>query len=61
MNDELYDKAKEIVVNERKTSISYLQRRLKIGYNRSARIIDQLEKEGVISALNEKGNREVLV
>ncbi len=59
--DELYEEAKKIVLSERKTSISYLQRRLQIGYNRAARIIEQLENMGVLSAPNAKGNREILV
>ncbi len=59
--DELYEAAKEIVLSERKTSISYLQRRLQIGYNRAARIVEQLEKTGVLSAPNAKGSREILI
>ncbi len=59
--DELYEEAKEIVLSERKTSISYLQRRLQIGYNRAARIVEQLENMGVLSAPNAKGNREILI
>lgn len=59
--DELFEEAKNIVVSERKTSISYLQRRLQIGYNRAARIVEQLEKMGVLSPANAKGNREILV
>jgi S-DNA-T family DNA segregation ATPase FtsK/SpoIIIE len=58
--DELYDKAKEIILTEKKTSISYLQRRLQIGYNRAANIIEQLELSGVLSAPNSKGQREIL-
>ncbi len=58
--DELYEDAKNIVLNDKKTSISYLQRRLQIGYNRSARIIEQLELQGILSAPNTKGNREIL-
>jgi DNA segregation ATPase FtsK/SpoIIIE, S-DNA-T family len=58
--DELYDDAKGIVRNEGKTSISYLQRRLQIGYNRAARIIEQLEQMGVLSEQNAKGQREVI-
>jgi len=58
--DELYDKAKEIIINEGKTSISYLQRRLQIGYNRAANIIEQLEVSGFLSAPNSKGQREIL-
>ena len=59
--DELYEEAKEIVLSDKKTSISYLQRRLQIGYNRAARIVEQLEMTGVISAPNAKGQREILV
>ncbi|WP_370583632.1 DNA translocase FtsK [Nitratiruptor sp. YY09-18] len=59
--DELYEEAKKIVLSERKTSISYLQRRLQIGYNRAARIVEQLENMGVLSAPNAKGNREILL
>ena len=58
--DELYEDAKRVVLNDRKTSISYLQRKLQVGYNRSARIIEQLEGEGVLSAPNAKGMREIL-
>lgn len=58
--DPLYDEAREIIQNDRKTSISYLQRKLQIGYNRSANIIEQLQKNGVLSAPNAKGNREIL-
>ena len=58
--DELYEDAKAIVLGDKKTSISYLQRRLQIGYNRSASIIEQLEMMGVISAPNAKGQREIL-
>jgi len=58
--DELYEDAKAIVLTERKTSISYLQRKLQVGYNRSARIIEQLENEGVLSLPNTKGIREIL-
>ena len=59
--DELFEEAKNIVLTDRKTSISYLQRKLQIGYNRSARVIEQLEHEGILSAPNAKGGREILV
>jgi len=59
--DELYEEAKLIVLQDKKSSISYLQRRLKIGYNRSATIIEQLEMSGILSSANAKGNREILV
>jgi S-DNA-T family DNA segregation ATPase FtsK/SpoIIIE len=58
--DSLYEEARAIVINERKTSISYIQRKLQIGYNRSARIVEQLERMGVLSAPNNKGNREII-
>ncbi len=59
--DELFEEAKQVVLTDRKTSISYLQRRLQIGYNRSATIIEQLEMAGVLSAPNTKGQREILI
>lgn len=58
--DELYEDAKNVILNDKKTSISYLQRKLQIGYNRSARVIEQLEAAGVLSAPNTKGVREIL-
>lgn len=59
--DELYDEALNIILTEQKTSISYLQRRLQIGYNRSARLIEQLEQNGILSSPNSKGNREIII
>lgn len=59
--DELYDEAKNIILTEQKTSISYLQRRLQIGYNRSATLIEQLEQNGILSVPNNKGNREIIL
>jgi len=47
------------VLTDKKTSISYLQRKLQIGYNRAARVIEQLENEGILSAPNAKGIREI--
>jgi DNA segregation ATPase FtsK/SpoIIIE, S-DNA-T family len=58
--DELYEDAKQIVLTEKKTSISYIQRRLRIGYNRAATIVEQLEQNGILSEVNAKGNREIL-
>ena len=58
--DPLFEEAKSVVLNDKKTSISYLQRKLQVGYNRSARIIEQLEQEGILSAPNSKGIREIL-
>jgi S-DNA-T family DNA segregation ATPase FtsK/SpoIIIE len=59
--DDLYDKALAIVARERKATTSYIQRRLQIGYNRAARIIERMEEEDVISKPNHKGLREVLL
>jgi S-DNA-T family DNA segregation ATPase FtsK/SpoIIIE len=58
--DDLYDRAVEIVVRDKKASTSYLQRRLQVGYNRAASLIERLEKDGVISGPNHAGKREVL-
>ena len=58
--DPLFEEAKNIVLSEKKTSISYLQRRLQIGYNRAARIVEQLELMGVVSPPNAKGQREII-
>jgi S-DNA-T family DNA segregation ATPase FtsK/SpoIIIE len=58
--DPLYDEAVKIVVSERRPSISYVQRRLKIGYNRSARLVEAMEAAGVVGALQPDGSREVL-
>ena len=59
--DALYDEAVAIVTQTRKASISYVQRRLKIGYNRAARMIEEMESAGVVSAMQSNGSREVLV
>ena len=58
--NELYDQAVAIVSRERKASTSYIQRRLQIGYNRAANLIERMEQEGVISAPNHAGKREIL-
>jgi S-DNA-T family DNA segregation ATPase FtsK/SpoIIIE len=58
--DALYDEAVAIVTQTRKASISYVQRRLKIGYNRAARMIEEMEEAGVVSAMQSNGSREVL-
>ncbi|HEY2177700.1 MAG TPA: DNA translocase FtsK 4TM domain-containing protein [Caulobacteraceae bacterium] len=57
---ELYDQAVAVVTRDRKASTSYVQRRLQIGYNRAASLIERMEKEGVVSAANHAGKREVL-
>jgi S-DNA-T family DNA segregation ATPase FtsK/SpoIIIE len=59
--DTLYDQAVALVAREQKASTSFVQRHLQIGYNRAARIIEQMEKEGVVSTANHVGRREVLV
>lgn len=58
--DPMFEEAKNVVLADRKTSISYLQRKLQIGYNKSARLIEQLENEGILSAPNSKGIRDIL-
>jgi S-DNA-T family DNA segregation ATPase FtsK/SpoIIIE len=58
--DDLYERARTIVLSERKVSTSYIQRRLSIGYNRAADIIDRMEREGLITPASSTGRREVL-
>jgi S-DNA-T family DNA segregation ATPase FtsK/SpoIIIE len=58
--DELYDTAVEIIRSEGKASTSFLQRKLQIGYNRAARIIDMMETDGIVSKANHVGKRDVL-
>jgi S-DNA-T family DNA segregation ATPase FtsK/SpoIIIE len=58
--DPLYDEAVRIVTETRKASISYIQRRLKIGYNRAARMVEEMEKSGVVGPLESNGSREVI-
>ncbi len=60
-SDELYDQAVALVAREGKASTSFIQRHLQIGYNRAARIIEQMEQQGVVSSANHVGKREVLV
>lgn len=59
--DELFDQAVEIVAKTRRASISNVQRRLKIGYNRAARILEQMEEQGMVSAMESNGTREILL
>jgi S-DNA-T family DNA segregation ATPase FtsK/SpoIIIE len=59
-DDDLYRQAVELVLRERKASTSFVQRHLQIGYNRAARLIERMENEGVVSAANHVGKRDVL-
>ncbi len=59
-SDELYDQAVQIVIESRRASISGVQRRLKVGYNRAARLIEAMEAAGVVSGMQSNGSREVL-
>ncbi|WP_170345602.1 DNA translocase FtsK [Ruegeria atlantica] len=59
--DALYDQAVAIVIKDRKCSTSYIQRKLAIGYNKAARLVEQMEDEGVVSSANHVGKREILV
>ncbi|WP_207003052.1 DNA translocase FtsK [Trinickia mobilis] len=60
-SDPLYDQAVEVVVKNRRASISLVQRHLRIGYNRAARLLEQMEQSGLVSAMSSNGNREILV
>ncbi|WP_158045501.1 DNA translocase FtsK [Skermanella pratensis] len=60
-DDELYEHAVALVTRERKASVSFIQRCLQIGYNRSARLVDRMEAEGIVSSANHVGKRDVLV
>lgn len=59
--DALYDQAVQIVIQDRKCSTSYIQRKLAIGYNKAARLVEQMEDSGLVSAANHVGKREILV
>jgi S-DNA-T family DNA segregation ATPase FtsK/SpoIIIE len=59
--DPLYDQAVEIVLKQRRASISLVQRHLRIGYNRAARLLEDMERAGMVSAMQANGNREILV
>jgi S-DNA-T family DNA segregation ATPase FtsK/SpoIIIE len=60
-SDPLYDQAVAIVLKTRRASISLVQRHLRIGYNRAARLIEQMERSGLVSAMQSNGNRDILV
>ena len=59
--DALYDQAIAIVLRDRKCSTSYIQRKLAIGYNKAARLVEQMEDQGLVSPANHVGKREILV
>jgi S-DNA-T family DNA segregation ATPase FtsK/SpoIIIE len=59
--DALYDTAVQVVIKDRKCSTSYIQRKLAIGYNKAARLVEQMEEEGLVSPANHVGKREILV
>jgi S-DNA-T family DNA segregation ATPase FtsK/SpoIIIE len=60
-SNDLYDRAVNVVLRDRKASTSYIQRRLQIGYNRAASIIERMEEEGVVGPANHAGKRDILV
>jgi len=59
--DPMYDQAVQVVLQTRRPSISLVQRHLRISYNRAARLIEQMERSGLVSPMQTNGNREVLV
>ena len=59
--DPLYDQAVQVIIKNRRASISSVQRNLRIGYNRAARLLEQMEQAGLVSAMQPNGNREILV
>ena len=61
VDDALYDEAVQFVLESRRASISSVQRKLRIGYNRAARLIEAMELAGVVSAMNSNGSREIMV
>ncbi|MBS8227524.1 DNA translocase FtsK, partial [Vannielia litorea] len=58
--DALYDQAVQVVIQDRKCSTSYIQRKLAIGYNKAARLVEQMEDNGLVTAANHVGKREIL-
>jgi S-DNA-T family DNA segregation ATPase FtsK/SpoIIIE len=58
---ELYDQAVQVVLRHRKASTSYIQRRLQIGYNRAASLMERMEREGIVGPANHAGKREILM
>jgi S-DNA-T family DNA segregation ATPase FtsK/SpoIIIE len=60
-SDPMYDQAVAVVLQNRKASISLVQRHLRIGYNRAARLLEQMEQSGLVSSMSTNGNRDLLV
>ena len=60
-SDPMYDQAVAIVLQHKRASISLVQRHLRIGYNRAARLLEQMEKSGLVSAMATNGNRDIVV
>jgi S-DNA-T family DNA segregation ATPase FtsK/SpoIIIE len=60
-SDPMYDQAVQVVLQHRRASISLVQRHLRIGYNRAARLLEQMEKSGLVSAMATNGNRDIIV
>jgi S-DNA-T family DNA segregation ATPase FtsK/SpoIIIE len=60
-SDPMYDQAVAIVLQHKRASISLVQRHLRIGYNRAARLLEQMEKSGLVSAMSTNGNRDLIV
>ncbi len=58
---ELYDQAVKVVLRDKKCSTSYIQRRLQVGYNKAASLVERMEKEGIVGQANNAGKREILV
>ena len=58
---DLYDQAIAVILRDKKASTSYIQRRLQIGYNRAASLMERMEKEGIVGAANHAGKREILI
>ncbi|MEP7070056.1 MAG: DNA translocase FtsK, partial [Usitatibacter sp.] len=59
-SDPLYDQAVQIVMQNKRASISLVQRHLRIGYNRAARLIEDMEKAGLVTSMASNGNREII-
>jgi S-DNA-T family DNA segregation ATPase FtsK/SpoIIIE len=60
-SDPMYDQAVAIVLQHKRASISLVQRHLRIGYNRAARLLEQMEKSGLVSSMGHNGNRDIIV